>query len=281
MRLHPGAPIKMLDILKNQLRSSGGREERVNLAREFLQLLALKIIYDNGYFKNLAFVGGTALRILYKIRRFSEDLDFSLVDANSYATEYLAGVLERNLTQYGFRIELAAKKTKTVHNLELRFKELLFALGLSPLKSQKLMIKLDIDTNPPKGHKLKLSLVNEMSFLFSVTHFDLASMYATKLHACFYRTYTKGRDIYDLIWYLGRGLLPNFPLLNNAIEQTQHIKLNVDRKTLKAFLIERIDKIDFPAVKRDVERFLIDKSELKLFDKTMLRKIIESKNFGD
>ncbi len=269
----------MLDILKDQLKPAKGQEEKANLAREFFQLLALKIIYDNGYFKNLAFVGGTALRILYKIRRFSEDLDFSLVEPKKYSPEDLAGILERNLAQYGFRVELGTKKTKTVHNFELRFRELLYGLGLSPLKSQKLMIKLDIDTNPPQGHKLELSLVNEMSFLFSVTHFDLASLYATKLHACFYRTYTKGRDIYDLIWYLGRDLAPNFPLLNNAIEQTQHIKPGIDRKTLKAFLLERIDKVDFPAAKRDVERFLVDKSELKLFDKTMLRNIIESKDF--
>ncbi len=269
----------MLDILKDQLKAAKGQEEKINLAREFLQLLALKIIYDNGYFKNLAFVGGTALRILYKVQRFSEDLDFSLVEPKKYSPEDLSGILERNLTQYGFGVELAAKKTKTVHNFQLRFRELLYSLGLSPLKSQKLMIKLDIDTNPPKGHKLELSLVNEMSFLFSVTHFDLSSLYATKLHACFYRTYTKGRDFYDLIWYLGRDLLPNFILLNNAIEQTQHVKLNIGPKTLKAFLIERIDKVDFPAAKRDVERFLIDKSELKLFDKTMLRKIIEAKNF--
>lgn len=270
----------MLDILKDQLKPCTGQEEKLNRTREFLQLLTLKIIYDNGYFKNLAFVGGTALRILYKIRRFSEDLDFSLVEANGYAAQDLDGVIARNLTQYGFEPELATRETKTVHNLELRFKGLLFLLGLSPLKSQKLMIKLDIDTNPPKGHKLELSLVNEMSFLFSVTHFDLASLYATKLHACFYRTYTKGRDIYDLIWYLGRDLLPNFPLLNNAIEQTQHIKLGIDQKTLKAFLIKRIDKIDLPAAKRDVERFLIDKNELTLFDKTTLREIIESKDFG-
>ena len=77
-----------------------------------------------------------------------------------------------------------------------------------------------MDTNPPKGGRTAETPLNK-TYIFSVRHFDLPSMLATKLHACFYRKYTKGRDFYDLVWYLGRKVFPNLELLNNAIQQTE------------------------------------------------------------
>ena len=264
----------MIDILKSQLTGAATNEEKLNTAREFLQILILKIIYDNGYFKNLTFTGGTALRILYKTRRFSEVLDFSLTNKNHYQFESLVKTLQSNLEQSGFLLDMAARKVKTVEALELRFRELLYPLGLSPLKNQKLMIKIEIDTNPPTGSKTELSLVSEMTFVFTVTHFDLPSLYATKLHACFYRKYAKGRDFYDLIWYLGKKVVPNFIVLNNATRQTQGKDLKINEGNLKEFLLNHLREVDFKVAKRDVERFLIDKSELRLFDAEIIKKII-------
>ena len=57
----------MIDILRKQIGGGHTREEKVNHLREFLQILILKIIYDTGYYKNLSFVGGTALRVLYDL----------------------------------------------------------------------------------------------------------------------------------------------------------------------------------------------------------------------
>lgn len=266
----------MMDILKSQLAGAMTNEEKLNATREFLQLLILKIIYDNGYFKNLTFTGDTALRILYKIKRFSEDLDFSLASKGRYRLKSLAKTLQLNLEQNGFLLDITARKVKTVEALELRFRELLYPLGLIPLKNQKLMIKLEIDTNPPKGSKTELSLVNEMTFVFTVTHFDLPSLYATKLHACFYRAYAKGRDFYDLIWYLGKKTVPNFAVLNNAIKQTQGKDPNINEANWKEFLLNRLKKVDFNAAKKDLERFLMDKSELRLFDAETIGQIVKS-----
>ena len=137
------------------------------------------------------------------------------------------------------------------------------------------MIKLEIDTNPPKGSKLELSLVNEMTFVFTVTHFDLPSLFATKLHACFYRKYTKGRDFYDLIWYLGKKVTPNFTVLNNAIEQTQGKNPKINQNNLTDFMLKHLKRIDFVQARHDVERFLLDKSELKLFDAEIISGIIK------
>lgn len=265
----------MIDILQNQLRNHKDREQKINIAREYLQLLILKIIYDHGLFRGMAFGGGTALRIIHKIRRFSEDLDFSTIDPKHYNGKTLAKTLEGNIKNYGFSANMHFKENRTAHSLLIRFADILFPLKLSPLKNQKIMIKVDIDTNPPLGFQTQLTLINEMTFIFTATHFDLPSLYATKLHACFYRKYVKGRDFYDLIWYLGKSIAPNFVVLNNAIEQTEKRNPKIEQGNFKEFLNVNLEKIDFRKARQDVERFLIDKSELRLFDLDMIRAAIK------
>lgn len=266
----------MLEIIKNQIDSQKTNEENINQLREFLQILILKIIYDSGAFKYLSFTGGTALRILYNLQRYSEDLDFSLIQKKGFSFKHVHDDLKTQLTKnYGLKVITKATSTKTVQAIDLKFNEILFSLKLVPNKNQNLYIKVEIDSNPPKGGKTKLSLVSK-SFVFTVTHFDLPSLYATKLHACLYRKFTKGRDIYDLIWYLGQKLNPNFTLLNHAIEQTTHENPQINEKNWKEFLLNKIEKVDFEAAKKDVEKFIIDKAELKLFNKKILKSIIAS-----
>ncbi|MDI6732194.1 MAG: nucleotidyl transferase AbiEii/AbiGii toxin family protein [Candidatus Margulisbacteria bacterium] len=270
----------MLDMINKFISAGQTREEKIHLLREYLQLLILKIIYDAGYFKYLSFTGGTALRVLYDLKRFSEDLDFSLIEKKGYdftnLHENIGGQLNKN---YGLNAVITAHSIRTVQGVDIKFAGLLFKLGLSEHRTQVLYIKLEIDTNPPKGGDITLSLVNT-SFVFTVTHFDLPSMFATKLHACFYRKYTKGRDLYDLVWYLSRKILPNFTLLNNAIEQTQKTSSHISAANLAAFLSEGIDKIDFKQVKKEVERFIINKSELDLLNAAKLKKSIASQFAG-
>ena len=157
----------------------------------------------------------------------------------------------------------------------LKFIGLPNELNISSIKGQKLSIKLEIDTNPPKGWNTLLTPVNK-SFVFAVRHFDMPSLYSTKLHACFYRKYTKGRDFYDLIWYLGKKTVPNFTLLNNAVKQTEGKNPDIDKNNFNEFLGKNIKKVDFSAVKKDVERFLEDKSELKLLGKDVILQLADS-----
>ncbi len=263
----------MIDLIKNILLEIQSREAKIHKTREFLQLLLLKILYDSGYFKNLAFCDGTALRVLYNSKRFSEDLDFSLINKERYNFAGLVDKVVYQLEKNGFSTDVKKRKEKTVQSAMIKFKHILFVLGLSNLKSEKLFIRFEVDSNPPKGWNTEISLVNK-DFVFTVTHFDIPSLFATKLHACFYRKYTKGRDFYDLLWYLGKRALPNFELLNNAIEQTEHKKINIQKGNFKGFLQERLANIDFATVRKDVERFIEDKNELRLLDKDLILKLI-------
>jgi len=263
----------MLNLISNTISEIPSREAKIHRTREFLQMLLLKILFDTGYFKNLAFCGGTALRVLYDLRRFSEDLDFLLINKAGYKFNSLIEKIIFALKKTGFSSDIKKGREKAIQSVVFRFKDILFALGLSNLKSEKLSIKLEVDSNPPKGWNTDISLVNK-DFVFTVTHLDIPSLYATKLHACFFRKYTKGRDFYNLLWYLGKKSLPNFKLLNNAIKQTEHTKINVNEKNFRNFLQEGLSTVDFVKVKKDVERFIVDKKELKMLDKDLILKLI-------
>ncbi|MFH1282177.1 MAG: nucleotidyl transferase AbiEii/AbiGii toxin family protein [bacterium] len=264
----------MIDLLHQYIEKEKSYEGKVNKLREFLQLLILKIIQDKGYFSHISFTGGTALRILYDLRRFSEDLDFSVIDKKKYVFKEVILSIIKELELYGISVEKKMKELKTVNNSMLKFQHLLGTLGLSMQSNQKLSIKIDIDTNPPAGWKLENTLVNKQ-YLVNIRHFDLSSLFATKIHACTFRTYVKGRDYYDLLWYLGKKIKPNYIVLNNAIKQTQGIKYELNDATIGNFLIKKIESINFKTLQNDVERFLEDKNDLMLLQPNVFIKAIK------
>jgi predicted nucleotidyltransferase component of viral defense system len=256
----------MRDVLQQQIAGETSREAKLNRIREFLQILMLKIMFDHDCFQHVAFVGGTALRILFDLKRYSEDLDFSLIKKTGYRFSNILKSIKYELDKSGLETEFISREETNVHGGFIKFPGLLQQLGLSPLKSEKLSVKLEVDTNPPKGWHIAVKPVTQ-TMVFTVKHYDLPSLFATKLHACFFRKYVKGRDFYDLVWYLGKKIEPNMVLLNHAIEQTEHKNLHLDSENLRAFMQERLAGIDFKNVRADVERFLEDKRELKLIDK--------------
>jgi len=265
----------MIEVLKQELAGGASVEGKRNRAREFLQMLALKTLSDQDAFSRIAFIGGTALRIVFGLRRFSEDLDFSIVDPTGYDFNGICGGLVKVFRLNGLNVVLDKDRVKTVNSAFLNFPGLPHALGLSGHKQEKLSIKIEVDTKPPAGWKSQTTVLNK-TYLFSVAHYDLPSMFAGKLHAVFYRSYTKGRDIYDLFWYLGRKVQPNFKLLNNAVAQSLGRAPEVNAGNFKDFMLERTGNIDLAAARKDVERFLEDKSELRLFDKDILTAAIRS-----
>ncbi|HBR15680.1 MAG TPA: hypothetical protein DD723_09135 [Candidatus Omnitrophica bacterium] len=257
----------MMDLLKERFTKGMPVEDKLNRARELLQLLVLKIMYDKDWFNPLVFTGGTALRVLFDLRRFSEDLDFSLVKKDKYDFQKFVDQIKTGMSLNGLMVEARPKDEKTVHSTILKFPGLPHKLGISPLKDQILSIKLEIDTNPPEEGRVETTVVNK-TYLFTVRHFDLPSLFATKICACFYRKYLKGRDFYDFFWYLGKRIQPNYALLNNAIEQAQGRSPGIREENVQDFLLEKLKRVDLKSLAGDVERFLEDKNEIKLFKST-------------
>jgi len=230
--------------------------QRLNKLREYLQAFVLRSFHESEAFRPLAFVGGTALRFLHNLPRFSEDLDFSLVSRDGYAgAEWMAKV-KRDLVLAGFNAQVAWNDRKVVHTGWIRLEGILHETGLSGMPGEKLSIKLEIDTRPPPGAHCERQVVTKYTSFF-IQHYDLPSLLAGKLHAAITRKYSKGRDWYDLLWYLSQRppVEPNVNMLQNALDQTQGAGV-CDGKLWRALVQTRLESLDINAVFDDVRPFL-------------------------
>ncbi len=253
----------MKEHLKALLQQCEHTHQARCILREYLQARTLEFLQYKGVFSSWAFVGGTALRFLYNLPRFSEDLDFSAIKETTEAdfVGYLQAVklgFEREL----YAVAIKAKPEKTVQSAFLKFPGLLHELNLSGQESEVLSIKIEVDTNPPKGWTCENTVVRRHSLL-NLNHYTKPSLLAGKVHALLCRTYTKGRDYYDLMWYLTgqEHLEPNFVQLNNALSQSDWKGPPLNSNNWKALLIERVNNTDFKKVSEDVDPFLEKKEE--------------------
>ncbi len=237
-------------------RAAADRGQALNILREYLQALVLRSFHESEAFLSLAFVGGTALRFLHGLPRFSEDLDFSLVSPAGYAGQEWMAKVKRDLVMAGFTPEVTWNARKTVHTGWVRLRGLLRDAGLSPLADEKLAIKVEVDTRPPEGGRCDRRIVTRhISFLLQ--YHDPASLMAGKVHALLTRRYAKGRDWYDLVWYLSQRppVSPNLALLQNALDQTQGAG-RFDARRWREEVSGRLATQDVKALLDDVGPFL-------------------------
>jgi predicted nucleotidyltransferase component of viral defense system len=265
----------MKEYLLELVSTKQGFNAKMNTMREYLQAYLLRILHDQGFFRTTAFLGGTVLRFLYQIPRFSEDLDFSRVQLPESPLSQLMKVIQRELTLAGYTVSISYKEAKTVQLAMIRYEKLLYETGLSPLLSQKFSVKLEIDTNPPKGAILQTEIVNRYFPLAFLTY-DLASLFAGKINALLSRKYTKGRDFFDLGWYLSRWreLVPNLELLRNGLQQSGYPKEMPTLQNWRHFLYQLVEQVDWEKVQRDVENFLENPSDLAIFSKENLLRLL-------
>jgi predicted nucleotidyltransferase component of viral defense system len=237
--------------------------EQENALKEIAQEIALMALSRSGFFRIAAFQGGTCLRILYGLERFSEDLDFVLEKPDKHFDweEYIK-MMQNEFQTYGYVMEVTNKKNvdKVVKTAFLKADSEGGILVLKDIRTNrpKLQIKLEIDTNPPDGSEYELKYL-DFPLPYSVKTQNLPSLFASKSHALLCRNYIKGRDWYDFSWYVSRKISINFNLLNKAIEQAgpwknQHISVTPDwfLQALKT----KINDMDWDDAKKDVSRFL-------------------------
>ena len=248
---------------------------KYNAMREYLQAYVLKIMYHRGVFQSMAFVGGTALRFLYDLPRFSEDLDFSSHKKSDVSLTALMKIVKQELILAGYEVNVDYDETKTVQFAFIKFEGLMYEAKLSPMKSQKFSIKVEIDTKPPQGAVLTTQIVNKF-FPIAFLSYDLPSLLAGKIHALLSRKYTKGRDFFDIAWYLSRfkTLAPNFKLLFNALTQTGYSKKMPTAHDWRKYLSDVVQKSDWKTVHKDVVNFLDNPEDMDIFTKKNVLKII-------
>lgn len=237
-----------------------------NVIREYLQVLILKAIYQSRYGTSLSFIGGTCLRICYNLRRYSEDLDFSLDKKNlKYSFGELNEIIAGFLRHTDFEVDLNVQEEKTVQKSFIRVSNILHFFGLSPLKSQKLHVKLEVDTNPVSvtDKEIETFFVTKFDENFPILKHTDNTLFAGKICAALNRAYTKGRDFYDLMWYLNRGTEINFRYLNKAFIQAGFSRQFKGENDVINDLKEKIKIVNVKDIFKDVNRFLEDAGEEK------------------
>jgi len=265
------------EYLAQLVRASPTPAHGRNATREYLQARILAALQRAGAMIPLAFHGGTALRFLYSSQRYSEDLDFALERVkDQYDFRAYLKAIRSVLTAEGYAVELKVSDQKVVHSAFVRFSGLLNELGLSPFRDEVLAVKIEVGTNPPAGAGLATTVIRRHVPL-QLQHHDRASLLAGKLHAILQRPYTKGRDIYDLLWYLSDPGWPdpNLALLNNTLRQTGWPGPELTEDTWRNAVKARLQALAWDQVAADVRPFLEPGADVELLTLENVLRVIE------
>lgn len=266
----------MKTYLKDLIQQAATPIEGRNLTREYLQARILLGLQRCGAMIPLAFHGGTALRFLFSHGRYSEDLDFALDgDRSGYNFRAYLQSIRSELSLEAYEIEMKVNDQKTVNSAFIRFPGLLYELGLSPHRSESIAVKIEVDTKPPEGAGLATTVVRRFVML-QLHHHDRATLLAGKLHAVLQRPFMKGRDIYDLLWYLSdpQWPQPNYFFLNNALVQTGWTGETLNEKNWKSVLWLQLQDKDWKQIIDDVRPFVEPGFDLNLLSLKNLRQLL-------
>lgn len=242
-------------------------DNRRNATYEVLQQVVLSGLYRGGFFKEAAFYGGTCLRIFHKLGRYSEDMDFSLLQKNPdfHFEDFFPAIIEE-AKLLGREIVITKKDKKNFGKVESAFlKDNTDVYNLSFQTEKSMKIKIEVDTNPPLGFNTEQKLLM-LPFSFQTRCLTLPSLYAGKMHALIFRAWKnriKGRDWYDFEWYVRHQVPLNFKHL-----QVRAMEFNGMELTKELFfekLRERLATADIEMVKQDVVPFIINKDELEIW----------------
>ena len=265
--------------------------DTTNALREILQEIVLLGLWRSKFFEHAAFYGGTALRILYGLDRFSEDLDFSLLKPNSTFDpgRYLTA-LEKELNGFGFEakiekrdkaffspVQSAFLKTNTLNTLLTITTDKRITQGVQP--NQLLKIKIEIDTEPPSGFQTESRyLLKPLPFAARV--YTLPDLFAGKMHAILCRKWqnrVKGRDWYDLVWYISNHPQLHLSHLEQRMRQSGHLpKVTLlDKDAFFMFLLAAIDSLDINQARQEAALFTRTTDAMAVWSKDFFKQIVQ------
>ena len=267
------------------------RDGYVSALREILQQIALLGLWRSKFFEHAAFYGGTALRILYGLDRYSEDLDFSVLSpSETFSLGAYGDFLRRELSSFGFNVSFQVCPKNPRSAIESAFlkgntvRQLILIKASPDLTrqihaNQVLKIKLEVDTDPPGGFETESKIVM-LPIPFAVRVYSLPDLFAGKMHALLcrkWKTRVKGRDWYDFVWYLGHYPQIRLSHLETRMRSSGDWKEStpLDCEGLLRLLRAAIGDLDVDQTRQEVERFVRDKSPLELWSREFFLEIID------
>jgi hypothetical protein len=265
-----------------ELLADSAPRDATNTIREYLQARILETLQARGAWNSIAFMGGTALRFLYRIPRFSEDLDFSLEDKTAgYDFANLIAAVRGHFVREGYVVEAKVGTRTTVNKAFIRFPGLEHELGLSAQPNQVFSVKIEVDTNPPAGAGVAVTMVRRFVTL-RLAHHDKPSLLAGKTAALLLRDWIKGRDVYDLVWYLSDPTWPepNESLLMDACRQANRPDLTGENRMWRDALVSRMREAPWDHVLSDAERFLERPEDAWMLERATVLSVLEQRGWA-
>jgi len=264
-------------------------EESEQALREIMQEITLAGLYRANFFNHAAFYGGTALRIFHGLDRFSEDLDFSLLHKNTNfdLKPYFKSIIEE-FQAIGLNVSLTQKLKSNDSKIDSAFlksdtswSEIVLEnsnLPLNLFRKPIIKIKLEIDTDPPLNFNTE-NLLLLKPFSFYVNCFKLPDLFAGKLHALLFRKWknrVKGRDWYDLVWYIQNGIPVNLNHFRiRALESGDYQMDSISENDILHLLDSKIREINIDSIKEDVFRFIPDQRTLDIWCREYFLELIK------
>lgn len=260
---------ELLDLVSGK----EGYNLKLNTMREYLQAFIMRILFKNNFFQHASFLGGACLRFIHGIKRFSEDLAFSLRN-QGHDFEKSIGSLTVELEDSGYAINAKIKKA-TIYSVMYKFPALLYEARMSNRKEENISIKIELDTAPPSGAGTEKHIINK-HFMLGITCYDLPTLLAGKINTILTRDYNKGRDYYDIFWYLvtHKEVEANIEFLRNALQQFNWQGKVENIKNWKSLLLEKLNVIDWAPLRKEVETLIEDRDELLVFTKDNLLNLL-------
>lgn len=263
--------------------------------REIMQEIALAGLQRSGFFNKAAFYGGTALRIFHGLQRFSEDMDFSLLEVNpDFSLEpYLQGI-ENEFNAIGVQVSVKEKiktnKTKVDSAFlksDTEWKELIIKkiLPQEGIKMRpEIKIKIEVDTRPPLGFDTEEKLLLR-PFSFYTRCFTLPDLFAGKMHALLFRkwkTRVKGRDWFDMEWYIKNKTPLNLNhFLTRAKDSGDWENENISESEFMNLLLKKIDSVSFKNIREDIIRFIPDDSVVNIWSANYFKDLVTHIRFKE
>lgn len=250
---------------------------RRNAIYEMSQQIVLAGLADGGFFDKAAFYGGTCLRIFHGLKRFSEDMDFTLLkeDESFRFEQYFQAVIDQ-FALVGRRVEIRKKDKKGFGKVESAFlKDNTDVYDLSFQTEKSIKVKIEVDTAPP----LKFATEQKLSLQpksFMTRCVALPDLFAGKMSALAFRawkTRVKGRDWYDFEWYVRNGVPLGWSHLQERIRQSTGQEMTPEQ--FQAALRERLGGTDIELVKKDVLPFINDPHELDIWSNDYFLQLVD------
>ena len=270
------------DAMVAEFRQKNAADER-NAAHEVMQQIALAGLARGGFFEKAAFYGGTCLRLLHGMRRFSEDMDFSLLepDRGFQFEDYFPAVVEE-FKLAGKDVEIKMKHKGMPSAIESAFlKESSDVYDIGFTTEKRLKVKIEVDIDPPPKFATEMRVLSEPRNCI-VRAYTLPDLFAGKVSAALFRKWknrVKGRDWYDVVWYICNRVPLNIGhLVERAKESEPGADVSTPEKVIAAF-DAKIEAVDFDNAKQDVVQYVMDTSELDIWSKEFFRQMVRKIEF--